>query len=145
MSRQPRVVGLDIGGSKTHALAAEVTGPTVREVFAGSANLSSVGAAEVSRQLAVVFDGIGRDGVAQEPIRRGSFPLHVGGRKVRADVAVADRGEQGVGEGVEHDIRVRMAAELPGMRDLHAPKPDVVALDEGVHVEALAGPHVEKG
>ena len=33
-------------------------------MLAGSANLSSVGAAEVARQLTIVFDGLGRDGVS---------------------------------------------------------------------------------
>lgn len=60
---QPRVVGLDIGGSKTQALAAGPGDSSAVEVLAGSANLSSVGAAEVTRQLTVIFDGIGRDGV----------------------------------------------------------------------------------
>jgi N-acetylglucosamine kinase-like BadF-type ATPase len=60
-----RVAGLDIGGSKTHALAVDLADGdrAPREVMAGSANLSSVGAAEVTRQLASVFDALGRDGI----------------------------------------------------------------------------------
>ena len=59
-----RIVGLDIGGSKTHAIAAAVGGTADgHEVLAGSASLSSVGAAEAERQLASVFNSLGRDGI----------------------------------------------------------------------------------
>ncbi|MET0863056.1 MAG: BadF/BadG/BcrA/BcrD ATPase family protein, partial [Nakamurella sp.] len=60
-----RVVGLDIGGSKTHAIAAGLADrdSAQQEVLAGSANLSSVGAAEVTRVLTEVFDRVGRAGV----------------------------------------------------------------------------------
>ncbi len=61
--RSWRVIGLDIGGSKTHAVAAAATGVHPVEMFAGSANLASVGAEEVGRQLDAVFDELGRDGV----------------------------------------------------------------------------------
>src|SRR5213075_1468694 len=44
-----------IGGSKTHAVSSSAEAAT-REVFAESANLSSVGAAEAGRQLDVIFD-----------------------------------------------------------------------------------------
>jgi len=64
-SNQSRVVGLDIGGSKTHALAVDMLSgdQAIQEVMAGSANLSSVGATEVARQLTAVFDQLGRDGI----------------------------------------------------------------------------------
>lgn len=59
-----RIVGLDIGGSKTHAIAAVLSGSAQpQEMLAGSANLSSVGSAEAGRQLEEVFDGLDRDGV----------------------------------------------------------------------------------
>jgi len=48
------VLGLDIGGSKTHAVLS--TGATVlADVLAGSANPSSVGVEEASRQLDAIF------------------------------------------------------------------------------------------
>ena len=69
-----RIVGFDLGGSKTHAVAMPLprTSPpgtplpghaSPHEVLAGSANLSSVGAAEAERQLVSVFDGLDRDGI----------------------------------------------------------------------------------
>ena len=44
-----QIVGLDIGGSKTHAVSRHWTG--TMEVFAGSANLASVGDVGAGRQL----------------------------------------------------------------------------------------------
>jgi N-acetylglucosamine kinase-like BadF-type ATPase len=48
-----QIVGLDIGGSKTHAVSRHQN-ETV-EVFAGSANLASVGELEAGRQLDAIF------------------------------------------------------------------------------------------
>jgi hypothetical protein len=48
-----QIVGLDIGGSKTHAVSRHQTGTV--EVFAGSANLASVGEVEAGRQLDAIF------------------------------------------------------------------------------------------
>ena len=45
-----RVVGLDVGGSKTHAVLADGTG-VLAETVVGSANVASVGAREAARQL----------------------------------------------------------------------------------------------
>jgi N-acetylglucosamine kinase-like BadF-type ATPase len=46
----PTVIGVDIGGSKTHGVRA-VDDLSVAEAVAGSANIASVGPAEASRQL----------------------------------------------------------------------------------------------
>ena len=46
----PTVIGVDIGGSKTHGVRC-VDGVAVTEAIAGSANIASVGRAEASRQL----------------------------------------------------------------------------------------------
>lgn len=48
------VLGLDIGGSKTHGLLDSPAG--ICEALAGSANLASVGAIEAGRQLDAVLD-----------------------------------------------------------------------------------------
>ena len=56
------VIGLDIGGSKTHGIRA-VDGVPVAEAVAGSANLAAVGAAEAARQLDAVFAELGTAGV----------------------------------------------------------------------------------
>ena len=48
-----QIVGLDIGGSKTHAVSRHPNGTV--EFFAGSANLASVGEREAGRQLDAIF------------------------------------------------------------------------------------------
>jgi glucosamine kinase len=56
------VIGVDIGGSKTHGIRA-VGGKPVAEAVAGSANLAAVGVAEAGRQLDALFARLGTDGV----------------------------------------------------------------------------------
>jgi N-acetylglucosamine kinase-like BadF-type ATPase len=56
------VLGLDIGGSKTHGLRAE-DGGTVGEALAGSANVASVGPAEAGRQLDVILKRLGANDI----------------------------------------------------------------------------------
>jgi glucosamine kinase len=56
------VIGLDIGGSKTHGLRS-VDGVPVAEAVAGSANIASVGPAEAGRQLDAVLAQLGATGV----------------------------------------------------------------------------------
>ena len=51
------VLGLDVGGSKTHAILADDTGVRA-EVLAGSANPASVGLEEAARQLRGVFERV---------------------------------------------------------------------------------------
>jgi N-acetylglucosamine kinase-like BadF-type ATPase len=48
-----QIVGLDIGGSKTHAVSHRPNGTV--EVFAGTANLASIGEVEAGRQLDAIF------------------------------------------------------------------------------------------
>lgn len=48
------LLGLDIGGSKTHAISRQ-PGAGNREIFTGTANLASVGEAEAGRQLDSIF------------------------------------------------------------------------------------------
>ena len=51
---QMHLLGLDIGGSKTHAISRR-PGADDLEIFTGTANLASVGEAEAGRQLDLVF------------------------------------------------------------------------------------------
>lgn len=51
-----RIVGLDVGGSKTHAVLADATGAVLGEVKVGSANIASVGVREATRQLSAALD-----------------------------------------------------------------------------------------
>ena len=55
-----------------------------------------------------------------------------------ADVAVAERAVERVGERVQADVGVGMAGEALVVGNAHAAEPDVVAGREGVDVEALA-------
>ena len=57
---------------------------------------------------------------------------------MRADVAVGERAVDRVGERVQRDVRVGVAAERLRVRHADAAKPDMVAGREGVHVETLA-------
>ncbi|MGJ0202617.1 ATPase [Leucobacter sp. gxy201] len=60
----PRLVlGLDVGGSKTHAVLSDGE-HTVAEVLAGSANPASVGLEEAAKQLRSVFAQIGQTPIA---------------------------------------------------------------------------------
>jgi glucosamine kinase len=59
----PLILGLDIGGSKTRALLYE-NGHLRADVLAGSANPSSVGVEEASRQLDIIFGQLGRGRIA---------------------------------------------------------------------------------
>lgn len=52
------VLGLDVGGSKTHAILSDGE-RVLAEVLAGSANPASVGVEEAARQLRSVFERIG--------------------------------------------------------------------------------------
>lgn len=54
----PSILGLDIGGSKTHALLAR-NGHVIAEAFAGSANISSVGEAAAVRALSELAERFG--------------------------------------------------------------------------------------
>ena len=56
-----------------------------------------------------------------------------------ADIALADRSEQRVGDCVEGDVGVAVAAESALVRDSDAAQPQAVARSEGVDVEAQAG------
>ena len=64
-----RIVGLDVGGSKTHAVLADPSGP-LAEVVVGSANIASVGVREATRQLAGALDQLGA-GDGRRGLRRG--------------------------------------------------------------------------
>ena len=52
--------------------------------------------------------------VPKEDFRRRTLPRRIDRRKMRADVAVADRAEDGVGQRMQADIGVGMASERLG-------------------------------
>jgi len=100
------VLGLDIGGSKTHGVRDE-DGTIVREALAGSANLSSVGAEEAARQLDVILDRLGRDGVAVVCAGAAGVDTPEGGARLRR--LLQDR-LPGARVTVVHDTRLILAA-----------------------------------
>ena len=79
-----QIVGIDIGGSKTHAVSRTQNGTV--EVFAG-AKSSSVGEVEAGRQLDAIFTQprCARSDRRYAPVLRGSTP------RVRGAAAAADR------------------------------------------------------
>jgi glucosamine kinase len=107
---QATVVGVDIGGSKTHAVRTDREGLVVAEVTAGSANFESVSRLDALRELDRIFDGIGRDGIEvvcvgsagiNTPEQEDDLAAVISARAPRAKVLVA------------HDTRLILAtAEL---------------------------------
>ena len=126
-----QVVGIDIGGSKTHAVATPCSelvdgqhGHT-HEALAGSANPSSVGLVEADRQLAAILDELARA---------------TGGAPIDA-ICV---GAAGV-DTVEAELRLRdlVAARVPGtpVRIVHDTELILAAagLDHGIALIAGTG------
>jgi len=64
---------------------------------------------------------------------------------MQADVAIGERAEDRIGEGMERDVAVGMADDAPGMLDCDAAEHDLVARSEGVDVVARADPDVAEG
>lgn len=59
----PVVVGVDIGGSKTHGVRVAADGTVLAEKVVGSANVESVTYAQADAALDELFDALGRDGI----------------------------------------------------------------------------------
>jgi len=104
-------------------------------------------------RLLADHDAVGVDeleaGVPHLPVRRGEQDERVGapvalvvGRKERTDVAEPGRSEERVGEGMRHDVSVRMADESPRMVDAHAAENERDALAERVRIDAEADAEV---
>jgi glucosamine kinase len=101
------VIGVDIGGSKTHGIRA-VDGEPVAEAVAGSANLAAVGVAEAGRQLDAAFAQLGTAGVdAVCAGAAGADGVESVGTLTRL---ISDR-VPGAQVSVVHDARLVLAAE----------------------------------
>ena len=76
--------------------------------------------------------------------RSDDAPRHCGslGGKCDADIAIGQRAENGVDQRVQHDVGVGMARQSARVRNAHPAQHDMIAVAEGVHVEAAAGAHV---
>jgi hypothetical protein len=80
-----------------------------------------------------------RNRMLDEAGRCRAAPLRVAGREMRADIAFADRAQDGVGQGVEQHVRVAMPLQSAGMRDEEAAQPQLLAVGQRMDVEAGAG------
>ena len=58
------------------------------------------------------------------------------------DVALGERAEHRVDQRMQGNVGIRVAGDPARMRNAHAAEHDVIALDKGVHVEAVPGAHV---
>ena len=76
--------------------------------------------------------------VNQEAVRRGALPLRIAGREMVADVAVGDRAKNGVGQGVQARIGVRMADQGLVVRNLDPAQPDRRTGAPAMDIEALS-------
>jgi N-acetylglucosamine kinase-like BadF-type ATPase len=101
------VIGVDIGGSKTHAIRA-VDGTPVAEAVAGSANIAAVGEAEAGRQLAAVIGQLDPRGV--EAVCAGAAGADGTGSIGTITRLIADL-VPGARVSVVHDARLVLAAE----------------------------------
>ena len=70
------------------------------------------------------------------------FHLRVARRKMRADIAVRQRAENGVDQRMQADIAVGMGEKAFRVRHAHAADHQMIAVAEGMHVVAGAGPDI---
>ena len=81
-------------------------------------------------------------GEGEKAVRGDAAPLRVAGRKMLTDVALGERAEHRVDQRMQSDVGIRVAGDPARMRNAYAAEHDVIALDKGVHVEAVPGAHV---
>jgi len=105
------VLGIDIGGSKTHGVRAELDGDAAATVVAdatvGSASLSSVGAGEAARQLDVLLSRLGPGGV--QAVCVGAAGVDTPEAEARLEMLVRER-IPAVPVRVVHDTHLVLAA-----------------------------------
>ena len=70
------------------------------------------------------------------------FHLRIARRKMRTDIAVRQRAEDGVDQRMQADIAVGMGEKAARVRHANAADHQVIAVAEGVHVIAGAGPDI---
>ncbi len=104
---QAAVVGVDIGGSKTHAVRTNQDGVVVAEVTAASANFESVSRAAALRELDRIFDGVGHDGI--DVVCVGSAGINTPDQENDLAAVISERAP-GAKVLVAHDTRLILAA-----------------------------------
>ena len=78
----------------------------------------------------------------EEAVRGSALPLRIARRKVLTDIAVGQRAENGVDQGVERHVGVGMPGDAARIGNTDTAEHDVVAVGESVHVKTVAGAHV---
>jgi glucosamine kinase len=101
------VIGVDIGGSKTHGIRS-VDGRQVAEAVAGSANVAAVGPAAAGRQLDALFAQLGSGGV--DAVCAGAAGAD-GVESVGVVTRLISDRVPGARVSVVHDARLVLAAE----------------------------------
>ena len=97
------------------------------------ADHGDVGVADTPAALADQFVA-----AAQESTAVRIFPLGIAGREMLADVAQRQRTEHRVAQRMDHHVAVGMGYDTAVMRNADTAQHDVIAVAEGVDIEALA-------
>ncbi len=77
-------------------------------------------------------------GLAQQHAAVGALEGRIGIRKVTPDIAQASGPKQRVGNRVQQDVRIRMPQQAMRVGNRHAADDQRAALDQRMHVKALA-------
>ena len=101
------LVGVDIGGSKTHAVRTDRDGRVTTEMTAASANFESVSRVDALAELDRIFDGVGRRGI--DVVCVGSAGINTAEQEADLAAVISHRapGAQVI---VAHDTRLILAA-----------------------------------
>lgn len=102
------VVGVDIGGSKTHGVRVTPDGAVVTEIVVGSANIESVSRRRAAAELDRLFDGLGCDGIAVVCV--GSAGINTPAQELWLAGLIAERAP-GARVVVAHDTRLILATQ----------------------------------
>jgi N-acetylglucosamine kinase-like BadF-type ATPase len=104
------VLGIDIGGSKTHGLLVDDGGTVLAEAFSASANILSVGEAEAARQLDLLIADLlpdGPDGVSAVCV--GAAGIEAEADQLRVEALLRER-FPGIPLKVVRDVQLVLAA-----------------------------------
>lgn len=105
-SAGPVVVGIDIGGSKTHGVRVGPDGTVQVEIIVGSANVESVSHLQASLELDRLFDGLGRTAI--DVVCAGSAGINTPEQEAWLSGLISERAP-GAHVIVAHDTRLILA------------------------------------
>src|SRR5665213_4391484 len=103
-------------------------------------SLADHGDFEVGDAAAARGDAVDR--VFQEAVGSSPLPFGIARRKMRTDIAVRQRAEDRIDQRMQADIAVGMRQKAVAVRHPDAAEHQIIAVAEGVHVVAGAGPDV---